>query len=170
MDGKVILIALGGAILIALYQWKQYQDFLKFMDAYKAQHKVEVRRTGRGGIDWSSLTVALLLFAALAAYTFLSPNAVTSPRSFLLMVVVLIIIFGSSALTSGMSNQIYYTPTGFFLKDQLIDFSRIKGFERSQKGHLVRLTDESPHVLTPQQLVGLDQLHKEGFFSLDDGE
>ena len=167
MSGNTILIALGGAILIALYQVKQYQDFFKFMDAYKAQHKVEVQHTARGGVDWSGLIVALLLFAALTAYTFLKPGAVVSPQNFLLMVAVLAIIFGSSAFTSGMSNQIFYTPEGFFLKNQFISFSQIKGFERSQKGHLLRLKDNSTQVLTPQQVLALDELRKQGFYKLD---
>ena len=167
MSGNTILIALGGAILIALYQVKQYQDFFKFMNAYKAQHKVEVQHTARGGIDWSGLIVALVLFAVLAAYTFLKPGSVVSPQNFLLMVAVLAIIFGSSAFTSGMSNQIFYTPEGFFLKNQFIPFARIKGFKRSQKGHLLRLKDGSTHILSPQQVVGLDELRKQGFYKLD---
>lgn len=168
MNGNTILIALGGAILIALYQIKQYQNFFKFIDAYKAQHKVDVRHTGRTGVDWSGLVVAAVLFAALSVYTFLNPDTgATTPQNFLLMAAVLLVIFGSSALTSGTNTKVYYTTEGFFLKGLFIPFSQIKGFERSQRGQVLRLTDDSTHIVTPQQVVGLDELRKQGFYKLD---
>ena len=76
-------------------------------------------------------------------------------------------IFGSSALTSGTNTKVYYTTEGFFLKGLFIPFSQIKGFERSQRGQVLRLTDDSTHIVTPQQVVGLDELRKQGFYTLD---
>ena len=167
MNGTTVLIALGGAILIALYQVKQYQDFFKFIDEYKTQHQVEVLSFGKAKIDFSGLLIALILLIALTVYTFLRPDSTASPQSLMLMAAVLAIIFGSSAFVSRMTQQIFYTQEGFFLKARFIPFDQIQGFERSQKGNLLRLKDNSTHILAPQQVIGLDELRKQGFYKLD---
>ena len=137
----VNLIVIVAAVLVAALQFKQYRQFTQRLSEFgkggEPLQSTELSKARRGALFLPALAGVLM-----AAYVVLRPGAVSEPKSWLLLDLVLEAVFLPAGITADMSQRLYYNRKGFLLRDRFVTFAEVDAFEgNGRMGNALRLRD-----------------------------
>lgn len=155
------------AVLVTVLQLRQYHDFRKRMDMYEKESGETIQTTELSPARVLGMFVPTVICLAVAVYLVLVPDAVPDRKTYLLLVVVLAIIFAGSALTCNMTQRLYYTRSGFFIKERFVAFSELRTVESNgQKPDAIVLHDGNRYTIPRRQRQALEELRSNGVYRL----
>lgn len=151
------------AVLVTVLQLRQYHDFRKRITRYADESGESVQATELTSARIFGMFVPSLICLAVAVYILLVPDAVEDRRTYLLLTAVLGIVFAGSALTCNMTQRLYYTRSGFFIREGFVPFREVKQVEANgRKADAILLQDGTRYTIARRQREALDELRRSG--------
>lgn len=154
----VNLIVIVAAVLVAAMQFKQYRQFTRRLAEFDKGGE-PLRSTERSRARRGALFLPALGGVLMAAYVLMFPGAVSEPKSWLLLALVLEAVFLPAWLTADMSQRLYYNRKGFLLRDRFVTFAEVDVFEgNGRMGSALRLRDGTHCPMSRLQWELLEQV------------
>lgn len=151
------------AVLVTVLQLRQYHDFRKRITRHADESGESVQATELTSARIFGMFVPSLICLAVAVYILLVPDAVEDRRTYLLLTAVLGIVFAGSALTCNMTQRLYYTRSGFFIREGFVPFREVKQIEANgRKADAILLQDGTRYTIARRQREALDELRRSG--------
>lgn len=161
-----LLFAVAVALLLAVRQGAQYLAFRKLLQREAANGEV-IQFTDFPMARRVSLLVPVFICVGAAIYILVRPDTVNDPPAYLALIAILCVLFSSSFFTANMTQRLYYTKRGFFIKERYILFSELKTLRHgSSKADSVVLQDGNEYPIPRRQMEALESLQKKKVFHL----
>lgn len=155
------------AVLVTVLQLRQYHDFRKRMDLYARESGETIQATELSLVRVMSMFVPTIICLAVAVYLVLVPGTVADQKNYLTLVMVLGIVFVGSALTCNMTQRLYYTQSGFFIRERFVLFSDLRTIESNgRKADAIVLHDGNRYTIPRRQRQALEKLRSNGVYRL----
>ena len=163
-----MLFAVAVALLLVVLQFKQYRAFLKQMTQHQQQTGEAPQATVFPMLRRISLLVPVAICVVVAVVIVLRPALVNDPQSYLVLLLILGILFSGGSITGNMTQRLYYTPTGFFIKERFVAYTELKRLVHggARKPDSIELRDGTNYRLPRRQLQALEKLKEQKVFRL----
>lgn len=163
-----IIFAVVVALLLVVLQFKQYRSFQKQLAEHQQQTGGIPQATAFSALRRVSLLVPVAICAVVALVIVLRPALVNDPQAYLVLLLILGILFSGSSITGNMTQRLYYTPTGFFIKERFVAYNDLKRLVHGggRKADSIELRDGTTYRLPRRQLQALEELKEQKVFRL----
>lgn len=158
-----LIFVVAVAVVVTALQLRQYHDFRKRIRLHAQERGEEIQATELPPMRVFGLFVPVLICIGVGVYILAVPDVVDQPRNYLLLAAVLGIVFAGSALTCNMTQRLYYTRSGFFIREGFVPFREVKQVEANgRKADAILLQDGTRYTIARRQREALDGLRRSG--------